>query len=242
MNKYLVAIVSILVLTVSMWYFYYAQSPASPIEEISVTHEGVVIKDNPGFKPGVWFLSYDEPGSPGLSVELDLDSVPSQYTSLTQGDRVRVEGILRGSVVKVNSIAKLSSETGMSIDLYFYNPERDQGPGGVQCSSNGLVSVQRIIPQTTTPLADTLELLLRGEISDEEQALGIESEFPLSGLTLVNATIIDGVATLTFEDPQNKTVGGSCRTGILWAQIEATAQQFPTVESVRFMPEELFQP
>lgn len=136
----------------------------------------------------------------------------------------------------------ISVETGTSIKLYFYNPAFDQGPGGVQCSRNGLVAVPRVIPKTTTPLADAVKLLLRGEISDEERASGIESELPLPGVTLKSATITDGVATLVFDDPQNKTGGGSCRVAILWAQIEATAKQFPTIKSVRFVPEELFQP
>lgn len=131
---------------------------------------------------------------------------------------------------------------GTEVKLYFYNPALDQGQGGVQCSAQGLVAVSRVIPHTAAPLADAVRLLLQGEISGEERAAGIESEFPLQGLTLASATIVDGVATLTFDDPQNQTGGGSCRVAILWAQIEATAKQFPTVASVRFLPEELFQP
>lgn len=231
----------IIALALAAWYFYASQSPTPSIED-NFAHDGVVIKDNPGFKPGVWFLSYEEPGSPGLSVELDLNSVPAPYISLTQGERVHVEGTLRGAVVTVRSITSLSAESGMSIKLYFYNPALDQGPGGAQCSRNGLVAVPRVIPKTMTPLADAVKLLLRGEISDEERTSGIESEFPLSGVTLTSATITDGVATLTFDDPQNKTGGGSCRVAIVWAQIEATARQFPTVTSVRFIPEDLFQP
>jgi hypothetical protein len=50
------------------------------------------------------------------------------------------------------------------------------------------------------------------------------------------------VLTLEFNDPENKTSGGSCRSGILWAQIKKTAEQFDDVEEVRFQPEELFQP
>jgi spore germination protein GerM len=130
----------------------------------------------------------------------------------------------------------------MSIELYYYNPSIDQGPGGVQCSKNGLVKVNRTIPQTTTPLTESIKLLLRGEISPAEKMQGITSEFPLAGVSLVSASIQDSVATLTFSDPQSKTVGGSCRVAILWAQIQATAKQFSTVTSVRFMPEELFQP
>ena len=56
------------------------------------------------------------------------------------------------------------------------------------------------------------------------------------------ASLKDEVLTLEFNDPNGKTVGGSCRVGILWFQIEATAKQFPEVKEVRFLPEELFQP
>ncbi|MBI2409551.1 GerMN domain-containing protein [Candidatus Kaiserbacteria bacterium] len=134
------------------------------------------------------------------------------------------------------------SAEGISVKLYYYNPALDQGPGGAQCSKNGLVAVGRVMPKTATPLADTIRLLLRGELSPAEKARGITSEFPLAGVALKSAAIADGVATLTFDDPQNKTGGGSCRVAILWHQIEATARQFPAVQSVRFLPEELFQP
>lgn len=128
------------------------------------------------------------------------------------------------------------------VQLYFYNPALDQGPGGIACTRKGLVAVSRTLPKTVTPLKESIELLLQGNLSSEERDRGLETEFPLPGLSLTSATITDGVATLTFDDPQGTTVGGSCRTGILWAQIAATAEQFPTVTSVRFMPEDLFQP
>lgn len=244
MAKQNAALIFVIVAVIALgagWYFYASQNPASPIE-VNFSHDGVVIKDNPGFKSGVWFFSYEEPGSPGLSVELDLNSVPAPYILLTQGERVHVEGSLRGSVVTVRSITAISEATGTTIKLYFYNPALDQGPGGVECSKKGLVAVLRVLPKTTTPLKDSIELLLRGELSDEERAEGITTEFPLPGVSLKSAALEGGVATLTFNDPQNKTGGGSCRVAVLWAQIEATAKQFPTVTSVRFMPEELFQP
>ncbi|TAJ13341.1 hypothetical protein EPO56_03185 [Patescibacteria group bacterium] len=158
--------------------------------------------------------------------------------------------VLAGGFWYVNRLPAVSeSNTSTSaeenvtpIKLYFYNPSLDQGIGGVQCSKNGLVEVLRELPKTETPLKDSIELLLRGELSAEERTQGITTEFPLSGVSLTSATINNGVATLTFDDPQQKTVGGSCRTAILWAQIRATAEQFPTVTSVRFMPEDLFQP
>lgn len=135
-----------------------------------------------------------------------------------------------------------AEEAEMAIQLYYYNPALDQGPGGAQCTRAGLVAVERTISRTITPLKASIELLLEGELTPQEVAQGITTEFPLSGVTLESVSIEDGVATLVFNDPESRTSGGACRAGVLWFQIEETAKQFPSVDSARFMPEELFQP
>jgi hypothetical protein len=135
-----------------------------------------------------------------------------------------------------------TTTTGLTVRVYYYNPTLDQGPGGAQCTSKGLVSLTRVIPRTNSPLQDTIKLLLRGELTETEREQGITSEFPLSQVTLLSASNNKGVLTLTFRDPKNRTSGGSCRVNIMWKQIEATARQFPGVETVRFSPETLFQP
>ncbi len=129
------------------------------------------------------------------------------------------------------------------ISLYYYNPENDKDEAGnVKCSSAGLVAVPRQIAVAQTPVQDAVNLLIKGELADEEIAAGIITEFPLEGLELRGANLADGVLTLEFADPQNKTGGGACRVGILRAQIEATAKQFEDLGEVRFIPENLFQP
>lgn len=130
-----------------------------------------------------------------------------------------------------------------TVRLYYYNPgfDRDE-TGNTMCSRNGLVAVERKIPLTNSPIKDTLLLLLKGELTEEEKVQGISTEYPLEGLSLKGASLKDGILILEFDDPNNKTVGGSCRVGILWFQIEATAKQFPEVQQVRFLPEEIFQP
>jgi hypothetical protein len=134
-------------------------------------------------------------------------------------------------------------ETGRAIKLYYYNPKMDQDEtGNILCSRKGLVFVERLIPITKTPIQDSIKLLLQGNLSEEEKAEGITTEYPLEGLFLKGASLKNGVLTLEFEDPNNRTGGGSCRVGILWFQIDATAKQFTEVKSVRFLPEELFQP
>ena len=114
--------------------------------------------------------------------------------------------------------------------------------GNIRCSRTGLVQVSRQIPVTITPIQDTIRLLISGNLSQEEKAQGITTEYPLEGLSLTGASVENDVLTLAFDDPYNKTSGGSCRVGILWFQIEATAKQFSGVQQVRFEPEYLFQP
>lgn len=117
-----------------------------------------------------------------------------------------------------------------TIKLYKYDEARDKdASGNVLCSAKGLVAVDRTVPLTNTPIQDAVKEWLREEPS-------------LAGVSLTSASLSGGVLTLTFNDPQNKTGGGSCRVSILRAQIEATAKQFGGVNSVRMMPNEVFQP
>lgn len=126
--------------------------------------------------------------------------------------------------------------------LYYFNQEKDKDTSGnIQCSRQGLEPVSRKISSDNI-IEDTIKLLLRGELSAEERARGVTTEYPLSGVELIKSELNNGTLTLTFSDPNNKTGGGSCRVGILWFQIEATAKQFPEVKQVKFLPEELFQP
>lgn len=316
--------------------------------KVNFTETGHIFRNNPGFKSGVWYLSYGEPGKPGLSAELKLNN---KYPELQNGQTVSVEGYNSNGVIEVSKLellnaykdnliwvdtplpnqsvidpitlngyakgswffeatfpikvldanGKLIGQTaaqaqgdwmtdeyvefmaslnftkpttvtgtlvlekdnpsglpenadelripimfgveGRAVKLYYYNPEKDKdASGNIQCSAQGLVSVDRQIPITITPIQDTIKLLLTGEITSEEKSQGITTEYPLQGLDLIGANQVEHVLTLEFRDPQNKTGGGSCRVAILWSQIEATAKQFPGVSTVQFIPEELFQP
>lgn len=131
-----------------------------------------------------------------------------------------------------------ASSEQRTIKLYYYNPELDN----TACSEKGLVAVERQIPITQTPIQDAINLLLKGGLTSQEKAQGITTEYPLPGFVLQGASLNNKVLTLDFNDPNNKTGGGSCRVGILWNQIKATAKQFPEVQEVKFIPEELFQP
>lgn len=130
-----------------------------------------------------------------------------------------------------------------TVKLYYYNSNLDKdSSGNVMCSRQGLVAVERAIPITNTPIQDAIKLLISGNITEEEKAQGITTEYPLQGFSLVAASLNNDVLTLTFDDPDSKTSGGSCRAGILWFQIEATAKQFSGIQQVHFEPEYIFQP
>jgi hypothetical protein len=132
------------------------------------------------------------------------------------------------------------------VSLYYYNPDLDLGESGnMLCSPAGLVAVERNLDPSLSGEAliqQTIELLIAGELTADERAAGITTEFPLGDFSLEDVALDEGTVTMTFSDPNLQSSGGACRVGVLWAQIEATTQQFPEVTEVRFAPEELFQP
>lgn len=131
-----------------------------------------------------------------------------------------------------------------SVDLYYYNKEKDTGAGGqIRCSPESVLPVERKIPGKK-PVRETLELLLKGELKDEEKAAGFQTEFPHPDFRLKNVDFDkdSGRLSVYFTQVPGFTSGGSCRTGLLYAQIQKTAGQFAGVRQVLIRPETLFQP
>lgn len=193
----------------------YAQAQGEWMTENFVPFKSELTFQNPTTETGTLVLEKDNPS--GLPQNADELRIPVRFKDVVTSER--------------------------DIKLYFYNPSKDQdATGNVMCTRAGLVAVDRKIPNSITPIQDAIESLLKGELTAQEKAQGISTEFPLSGVELKSANLKDGVLTLEFSDPQNKTSGGSCRAGVLWYQIEATAKRFEGVQSVKFIPETLFQP
>ncbi len=131
----------------------------------------------------------------------------------------------------------------IKVKLYYYNQIKDKEIAEyIPCSPDAVLPVEREIPNTKTPIQDTIKQLFRGELTAQEKSAGFSTEFPLEGLELVGANLKNGILTLEFNDSLNKTSGGSCRVRLLWFQIEKTAKQFLNVEEVKFIPAWLFQP
>ena len=136
-----------------------------------------------------------------------------------------------------------ASSVKRKIKLYYYNIIKDKEIADyILCSPDAVMPLEREMPVTITPIQDAVILLLEGKLVESEKSAGFSTEFPLSGFKLSTANLKNDILTLKFDDPENKTSGGSCRVGLLWSQIEKTAKQFPEVKEVKFLPEYLFQP
>lgn len=128
-----------------------------------------------------------------------------------------------------------------TVELFYYNRDKDEliSENVPSCDPkyDPFVSVSREIPLTTTPIKDTLELLLKGELTTAEKAAGFETEFPLDGFSVKSVVLKDGVLTVEFNDQFSKSNGGSCRTFNLQMQIEKTLKQFSEVTEIKYVPE-----
>lgn len=221
----------------------------------SFDRTGNLMRNSPGLLPETWYLGYELPGQPGLFVKIQWTNqsrcvIESGERACVDslvgvGDRVRVQGVLSGDEVSVRRL-ELIERQDKEIQLFYYAPKNDQdAAGNVQCSRQGLIAVARTIDgggTTTDQIERAVRLLLGPNLTSEERAQGIQTEFPLDGFVMKSLSFEEGVATITFADPGQRSSGGSCRAGVLWYQIEATVKQFPGVQEVKFSPEDLFQP
>ncbi len=104
------------------------------------------------------------------------------------------------------------------VKLFHYNENVDKqlNKGSINCQPEAVLAIEREVLLTHSPSKDTLSLLLKGEeLTEKEKSMGFKTEFPLTGLVLKDLNLKDGLLKLIFEDPLNKTVGGSCRIKIL---------------------------
>lgn len=194
-----------------------AQAQDEWMTEDFVPFRASLVFEKPTTATGLLILEKDNPS--GLSENDDKLEVPVVFGKEQSG----------------------SSQDIKKIMLYYYDEVKDvASDGNVMCSE--LTSVERDVSVSDDLIASAVQLLLKGEISSDEKARGVSTEFPLSGFSLQGSSLDDGELTLVFADPENQTVGGSCRVGLLRSQIETTVRQFPEVKSVKILPESLFQP
>lgn len=128
------------------------------------------------------------------------------------------------------------------VSLFLYNPNKDQGAkGATLCSKNGIVEVKRTVTPKNSIIKDTLEALIKGGVSADEDKKGVQSMFPYTGLTISDVSLDDsGVLSVTFGNYAAVANISACRSSISKLQLEKTALQFGQVKSVKLMPKTLF--
>ena len=139
---------------------------------------------------------------------------------------------------------KAEDETAkIKVKLYYYNQVKDKEIAEyMPCSPDAVLPVEREIPATETSIQDTINLLIAGDLIEEEKSAGFSTEFPHPEFKLLGVNLKDGILTLEFTEVPGFTTGGSCRVGLLENQIIKTAKQFSEVKEVILTPESLFQP
>lgn len=138
---------------------------------------------------------------------------------------------------------KFATQAGTTaVKLYYPNSRKATEIADV-CSIQTLLPVRRNIPDTESPIRDTMNELIKGMLSHEEKAQGFTTDFPDPNFKLISSSLADnGTLTLEFSSVPGFTSGGSCKMGLLSEEIRKTALQFSSVKKVVFKPDELFQP
>ncbi len=111
------------------------------------------------------------------------------------------------------------------VKAYFVNNALDPN---ISCTK--VFPVVRLVPKTEAVAKAALLELLKGPTNPEKQS-GYETALN-AGVTIDGITIVNGVATVDFDSALDANVAGSCRVGLIRAQIEQTLKQFPSVSSV----------
>jgi len=121
---------------------------------------------------------------------------------------------------------RLAGANIMAVKVFFNNSNLDP-----EISCNKVFPVDRAIAATQAPARAVLELLLGGDLTDEEKANGFTTSIN-PDVKIQKLTIENGIAKVDFSEELEKAVGGSCRVSAIRAQIIETLKQFPTVKDV----------
>lgn len=111
------------------------------------------------------------------------------------------------------------------VKAYFVNNALDPN---ISCSQ--VFPIVRLVPKTEAVAKAAVLELLKGPTNPEKQS-GYETALN-AGVRINGITIVNGVATVDFDNALDANVAGSCRVGLIRAQIEKTLKQFPSVSSV----------
>ncbi|HOB89844.1 MAG TPA: GerMN domain-containing protein [Candidatus Colwellbacteria bacterium] len=131
------------------------------------------------------------------------------------------DGSRENQVVVPLTLAKQDFQT---LQVFFGK----QGISEADCMT--MAAVPRIVPKTSAPGRESLELLLEGP-TRTEAAEGYYTNLN-PDVKIQRLAIENGLAEVDFDETLQRSVGGSCRVTAIRSQIIKTLKQFSTVENV----------
>ena len=165
-----------------------------------------------------------------------LATIQTQLDSITQKLQSEPDTTPQTSLFQTTTPTKVA--------LYYFNQLADQKLSPAQqINIASILPVYRIFPASKNLLVDTINELIKGSLTTNEQQQWFTTEFPITGFTLLSADITtDGTLTLQFSEVPGFTDWWSARMLILSTLIKKTVLQFPSVKNIVFVPTTLFQP
>ena len=211
---------------------------------------GDAVNSNVVIEAGASSLNLSLPSDAGVMIKIESGFSSQELPGfILIGDKTYQSENYSSAVKKINinitmGMASLrvdwySPVKQNKISLFYYNQSDDKEN---TCDSDYILPVERSIPQSNNQIRDAINLLLKGKLTEKEQAAGFFTEFPNEKFKLLDSSLADGKLTLKFSEVPGFTTGGSCRVGILASEIIKTAKQFPEVKKIIFDPETLFEP
>ncbi len=127
--------------------------------------------------------------------------------------------------------------------IYYYNEVEDRklNGGEITCDTRAVLPVKQSSRTIQTP-ESVIQKLISNELGTDAKIAGFSTEFPNTEFKLLTTKLNEDALELTFTEVPGFTSGGSCRIGLIRAQIEKTALQFEEVKKVFILPEEILQP
>jgi len=211
----------------------------------------ILNNSNVVIEAGASSINLSLPRTVGVKLFVESGLSSQELPNLISTDKNTYQSLnYESSLKKINISVKMGMaslyinwyepEKREKVSLFYYNQSQDKENS---CDYEFVVPVEREILSGQDIIKNTVELLIRGQLTEKEKSEGFTTEFPNADFKLLESNLSEkGKLTLKFTEVPRFTSGGSCRVGLLMEEVLKTAKQFPQVKSIVLEPESLFEP
>ncbi len=169
-----------------------------------------------------------------------LDMIDNHIDSISDG----IDNLMLEKTPDIDHKQDILVTKPTTIKLYYFNQIEDQKLDiAQQINTKSILPIDRTISETPSLIQDTINLLLKWELTDDEIKNWFMTEFPNKYFRLIDLNLDKKWnLTLEFSEVPWFTDWWSARMLILSNSIIKTASQFAEVKNINIIPETLFQP